>query len=322
MTEPRWKQRYRAATLTLPRWGVDQPDRLVYASNLSGSWQVHAWDRLAGTHRQVSEHPTGVVAGTLTPDGGGVVWFEDDKGNEIGHWKLQPFAGGDAAPLLPGVGPAWSAGLALGPKGRVALGLADRDGFRVRVGELGGDSVELYRHEQTVDLATPSTPSPSRRCLATAAWRCCTSAPGGCARRSGTRSPGPAPTWRSSCPARWRWPTGGPTAARCCWSTPTWAATSCTGCACRTGRSSGSSTSPARSRGRASGPTARSGTAGRPGRSRPRCGPSAPATRCCARQGRAPPPVSRTRAGRSPTRWASRCTASLRSRPAAAPPRR
>jgi dienelactone hydrolase len=156
MTEPRWKQRYRAATLTLPRWGVDQPDRLVYASNLSGSWQVHAWDRAAGTHRQVTDHPTGVVAGTATADGAGVVWFDDDKGNEIGRWQLQPFAGGEAVPLLPGVGPAWSAGLALGPKGRVALGLADRDGFRVRVGEVGGDSVELYRHEQTVDLAALS----------------------------------------------------------------------------------------------------------------------------------------------------------------------
>jgi dipeptidyl aminopeptidase/acylaminoacyl peptidase len=152
MTEPRWKQRYRAPTLTLPRWGIDQPDHLVYASNLSGSWQVHAWDRAAGTHRQVTDHPTGVVAGTVTPDGAGVVWFDDDKGNEIGRWLVQPFAGGEPAPLLPGSGPSWSAGLALGPKGRVAVGLADRDGFRVRVGELGGDSVELYRHQQTVDV--------------------------------------------------------------------------------------------------------------------------------------------------------------------------
>jgi dienelactone hydrolase len=152
MTEPRWKQRYRAPTLTLPRWGVDEPDHLVYASNQSGSWQVHAWDRVAGTHRQVTEHPTGVMTGTVTPDGAGVVWFDDDKGNEIGRWLVQPFAGGEPTPLLPGSGPSWSAGLALGPKGRVAVGLADREGFRVRVGELGGDSIELYRHEQTVDV--------------------------------------------------------------------------------------------------------------------------------------------------------------------------
>jgi dipeptidyl aminopeptidase/acylaminoacyl peptidase len=152
MAEPRWKQRYRAPSLTLPRWAVDHPDRLVYASNLSGSWQVHAWDRAAGRHRQVSEHPTGVVAGTVTPDGAQVVWFEDSKGDEVGRWLQQPFGGGETTPLLADVEPAWTAGLALGPKGRVAVGLAGRDGFSVRVGELGGSSAEVYRHGEMVEL--------------------------------------------------------------------------------------------------------------------------------------------------------------------------
>jgi dipeptidyl aminopeptidase/acylaminoacyl peptidase len=56
-------------------------------------------------------------------------------------------------PLLADVEPAWSAGLALGPKGRVAVGLAGRDGFSVRVGELGGSSAELYHHGEMVELA-------------------------------------------------------------------------------------------------------------------------------------------------------------------------
>jgi dienelactone hydrolase len=156
MTEPRWKQRYRAPSLTLPRWAPDDPDHLVYASNLSGSWQVHAWDRAAGNHRRVSDHPTGVVAGGLTPDGTRVVWFQDSKGDEVGRWLQQPFAGGEVVPLLADVEPAWSAGLALGPKGRVAVGLASRDGFSVRVGELGGGSEELYRHEEMVDVGALS----------------------------------------------------------------------------------------------------------------------------------------------------------------------
>src|SRR4029453_11808101 len=176
-TEPRWKQRYRAPSLTLPRWAPDDPDRLVYVSNLSGSWQghaweqrppppplppprwapddpgrlvyvsnlsgswqVHAWDRAPDRHRQVSDHPTGVVAAGLTPDGARVVWFEDSKGDEVGRWLQQPFEGGEVAPLVADAEPAWSAGLALGPKGRVAVGLAGRDGFSVRVGEVGGTS--------------------------------------------------------------------------------------------------------------------------------------------------------------------------------------
>ncbi|HEX3214292.1 MAG TPA: S9 family peptidase, partial [Actinomycetota bacterium] len=152
MSEPRWKQRYRAPSLTLPRWAPDDPDRLVYVSNLSGSWQVHAWDRAADRHRQVSDHPTGVVAGGLTPDGARVVWFEDSKGDEVGRWLQQPFEGGEVTPLVADAEPAWSAGLALGPKGQVAVGLASRDGFSVRVGEIGGDSEELYRHEEMVDV--------------------------------------------------------------------------------------------------------------------------------------------------------------------------
>jgi dienelactone hydrolase len=152
-TEPRWKRRYRAPLLTLPGWAVDNPDHLVYASNVSGSWQVHAWDRAGDGHRQVTEHPTGVVAGAVTPDGEGVLWFDDSKGDEIGQWRLQPFAGGEDLPLEPGVEPAWSAGLALGPRDLVAVGLASRSGFSVRVGRVGSAFAELYRHEQSVEVA-------------------------------------------------------------------------------------------------------------------------------------------------------------------------
>src|SRR6266540_3917725 len=139
MTEPRWKRRFRAPSLTLPSWAMDNPDHLVYASNVSGSWQVHAWDRASGAQRQVTQHPTGVLAGTVTPDGEGIVWFDDSKGDEIGQWRLQPFAGGDDLVLMPGVEPAWSAGLALGPSGRVALGLATRAGFSVLVSGRAGE---------------------------------------------------------------------------------------------------------------------------------------------------------------------------------------
>ncbi len=157
MTEPRWKRRFRAPSLTLPSWAMDNPDHLVYASNVSGSWQVHAWDRASGAQRQVTQHPTGVLAGTVTPDGEGIVWFDDSKGDEIGQWRLQPFAGGDDLVLMPGVEPAWSAGLALGPSGRVALGLATRAGFSVLVsGRAGEPGQELYHHEQTVDVADMS----------------------------------------------------------------------------------------------------------------------------------------------------------------------
>src|SRR6266508_3690685 len=156
MTEPRWKRRFRAPSLTLPHWAVGDPERLVYASNRSGSWQVHAWDRRDGSQRQVTDHPTGVVMGAPTPDGQGVLWFDDSKGDEIGVWRLQPFHKSEVTPLAPDVEPAWSAGLALAANNRLALGTADRTSFSVRVGRIGAPTTELYQHEQTVDLADVS----------------------------------------------------------------------------------------------------------------------------------------------------------------------
>src|SRR4029450_13707987 len=61
--------------------------------------------------------PTGVSPGGLPPDGSRVVWFEDSKGDEVGRWLQQPFEGGETAPLVADAEPAWSAGMALGPKG-------------------------------------------------------------------------------------------------------------------------------------------------------------------------------------------------------------
>src|SRR4029450_9320660 len=96
--------------------------------------------------------PTGVSPGGLPPDGSRVVWFEDSKGDEVGRWLQQPFEGGEAAPLVADAAPARRPGLPLGPKGLVAVGLATRDGFSVRVGEVGGGSEELYRHDEMVDV--------------------------------------------------------------------------------------------------------------------------------------------------------------------------
>ena len=152
-TEAAWRLRYRAATATLPGWGIDAPDRLTYASNQSGSWQVHAWDRAAGTSRQVTDHPTGVIPCAVTADGAGVIWFQDARGDEIGRWQLQPFAGGEVVPLLSDVEPAWSAGLAIAGDGQVAVGTASRGGFTVHVGAPGSGSRELYHHEQAADVA-------------------------------------------------------------------------------------------------------------------------------------------------------------------------
>ena len=83
---PTWERRFRAPLLAFPAWAADAPDRLVMASTESGSYQLHAWDRVTGERRQVTSDPVGVLEGRPTRDGSGVVWFRDETGAESGTW--------------------------------------------------------------------------------------------------------------------------------------------------------------------------------------------------------------------------------------------
>ncbi len=98
-----WEQRFRAPVSFFPEWSPQAPDRVVYASNQSGVWQVHVWDTVTGTRRQATDHPVGVIDGTPTLEGEGVVWFQDESGDESGRWFVQPFGGGETAALLEGI---------------------------------------------------------------------------------------------------------------------------------------------------------------------------------------------------------------------------
>src|SRR5919204_1756383 len=68
-TTPLWERRYRASSVTFPAWSRRAPDRVVYTSDESGSFQVHTWDVETGEHRRVSDDPVGVIYATATADG-------------------------------------------------------------------------------------------------------------------------------------------------------------------------------------------------------------------------------------------------------------
>ena len=146
-----WEQRFRAPVTFLPTWSPEAPDRVVYASNESGIWQVHAWDLATGDRRQVTDHPVGVLDGMPTRDGTGVVWFEDDSGDEAGRWLVQPFHGGETNAFLEGIPDGWSGGLAQA-QGIVAAAMSDRDGFAIYVSLDGGPAREIHRSQESVYL--------------------------------------------------------------------------------------------------------------------------------------------------------------------------
>jgi pimeloyl-ACP methyl ester carboxylesterase len=148
---PNWEKRYRAPTITLPVSSPQAPDHLVYAGTESGVWQVHTWDRATGARRQVTNHPVGVIDGTPTLDGAGVLFWQDDTGDESGQWFVEPFEGGESRPFLEGAPIGWNEGFAQA-HGVVAAGISDRDGFAIYVSADGAPAKELARSTESLRL--------------------------------------------------------------------------------------------------------------------------------------------------------------------------
>ena len=146
-----WEQRFRATRVSLPDWAQDAPHRCLYVSNPTGTFELYAWDREAGTTRQVTDRANGTSDGALSPDGEHVWWFDDTDGDEFGTWKRQPFLGGPDEEAVPGVPAAYPAGLEIGYSATV-VGCSTDDGSSIHVVRDGRTTV-LYASEHDADLA-------------------------------------------------------------------------------------------------------------------------------------------------------------------------
>ncbi|WUX53359.1 prolyl oligopeptidase family serine peptidase [Streptomyces niveus] len=150
---PDWEKRFRAPRVSLPEWAEDAPDRSLFVSNATGTYELYAWDRATGAQRQVTDRPNGTTDGVLTPDGRWVWWFSDTDGDEFGVWKRQPFGGGEDEPATPGIDAAYPGGLALGRDGTAVVGCStDEDGSTIHVLPPGGTPVEIYRHRESAGV--------------------------------------------------------------------------------------------------------------------------------------------------------------------------
>lgn len=168
---PDWEKRFRAPRVSLPDWAEDAPDRALFVSNATGTYELYAWDRATGAQRQVTDRPNGTMDGTLTPDGRWIWWFNDTDGDEFGVWMRQPFdqaGAGDAGDTggtggkgevgdeaaTPGIDAAYPSGLALGRDGTAVVGCStDEDGSTIHVVPAGGAApVEIYRHRESAGV--------------------------------------------------------------------------------------------------------------------------------------------------------------------------
>ncbi|AYN33547.1 S9 family peptidase [Streptomyces albus] len=166
-TMPDWEKRFRAPRVSLPDWAEDAPERALFVSNATGTYELYAWDRATDSRRQATDRANGTTDGVLTPDGEWIWWFDDTDGDEFGIWRRQPFAGhaddkagtgkdagGKDEAAVPGLAPSYPAGLALGRDGRTAVigRSTDEDGSTLHVARAGTETVEIYRHRESAGV--------------------------------------------------------------------------------------------------------------------------------------------------------------------------
>jgi dipeptidyl aminopeptidase/acylaminoacyl peptidase len=154
--EERWQARFRAARMTLPSWARQAPHRSVYRSNVSGKWEVYAWDRVTGAIRQVTDRPKGTAHAAVDPTGQWIYWFADTEGDEFGVWWRQPFTGGPDQELAPGLPPGQPGGIALSTTGVAAISLASEGSFRIHLVRAGEPHRLLYEHTEAAWVADMS----------------------------------------------------------------------------------------------------------------------------------------------------------------------
>jgi dienelactone hydrolase len=146
-----WEDRFRATRVSLPEWAQDAPDRCLYTSNVTGTFELYTWDRGTDEHRQATDRPNGTTDGMLSPDGEDLWWFNDSDGDEFGTWSKQPFAGGAAVDAAPGVHAGYGAGCEVGRTLSV-VGVSTDDGTTVYVVRPEKTEI-LYASKDDADLA-------------------------------------------------------------------------------------------------------------------------------------------------------------------------
>jgi acetyl esterase/lipase len=131
--EESWKDRFRAARVSLPGWARNAPHRCIYRSNATGTLELYTWDRESDERRQLTRRPNGTYIGGIEPSGERVWWFADTDGDEFGVWMRQPFEGGPDRPAVAALEPSYPAGLALGSSGLAVIGRSTDAGTTIHI---------------------------------------------------------------------------------------------------------------------------------------------------------------------------------------------
>ena len=103
-----WKQRYHLPVTYGLQIAAADPTRGLALSTRSGVEQLYAWQVQTGELAPLTHRPEGtgntvpcVPNALLSPDGNFIYYFNDVKGNELGHFVRVSFTGGDLEDITP-----------------------------------------------------------------------------------------------------------------------------------------------------------------------------------------------------------------------------
>jgi dienelactone hydrolase len=133
-----WKQRFRIPQTLGTQIAKANPDCGMAASNISGVFQLYAWDVASGDLRRLTNRPEGQLFGALAPDARFVYYLNDALGNEIGHFVRIPYQGGDLEDITPDLPPYSPVGLSFSQScNLIGLIVANPEGFHCYTLTLG-----------------------------------------------------------------------------------------------------------------------------------------------------------------------------------------
>ena len=99
--EATWRKRFTLPVVAMSQLAGRNKSRGLVTSNQTGIFQLHAWDVDTDETRPITDAPTGVAFGGISPDGKYVYYHRDEGGNEIGHFVRVPFDGGEPEDISP-----------------------------------------------------------------------------------------------------------------------------------------------------------------------------------------------------------------------------
>ena len=135
-----WTERFRVPLIRGVDVAANAPTRGLVASNVSGTFQLHAWNVPSGRLRALTNRAAGTIAGAISPDGRFIYYHDDAGGNELGHFVRIPFEGGSPTSITPGVPPYPTFGLGVSGAGnRLGFVTADHGAYHVDVIDVAAD---------------------------------------------------------------------------------------------------------------------------------------------------------------------------------------